>query len=188
MNHLGRPKEFKSDTRLKDGFAAAKAMLQPASYPDQGSNPLARATRAQEAAAALRKDGHLEASAGLANVNVSFEAHTNPAGVTQPACTLCGDCNTGCNVGAKNTVLMNYLPAAAKHGANIFCSVEVTYIEKTGGGEDDGTKVPKWTVHCMTTDPAVSPPKQFIIQCDTLILGAGTFVRRCMAFDDFIGV
>lgn len=163
-------------------------MLQPASYPDQGSNPLARATRAQEAAAALRKDGHLEASAGLANVNVSFEAHTNPAGVTQLACTLCGDCNTGCNVGAKNTVLMNYLPAAAKHGANIFCSVEVTYIEKTGGGEDDGTKVPKWTVHCMTTDPAVSPPKQFIIQCDTLILGAGTFVRRCMAFDDFIGV
>ena len=83
---------------------------------------------------------------------------------------------------------MNYLPAAAKHGANIFCSVEVTYVEKTGGGTDDGTKVPKWTVHCMTTDPAVSPPKQFIIQCDTLILGAGTFVRRCMAFDDFIGV
>ena len=43
------PQEFKSDPKLKDGFTAAKAMLQPASYPDQGSNPLPRATRAQEA-------------------------------------------------------------------------------------------------------------------------------------------
>ena len=88
----------------------------------------------KQAAAALRKDGHSAASAALANVNVSFETHTNPAGVTQPACTLCGDCNTGCNVGAKNTVLMNYLPAAAKSGASIFCSIEVLYIEKTDGG------------------------------------------------------
>ena len=158
-------------------------MLQPASYPDQGSNPLARATRAQEAAAALRKDGHTAASAALANVNVSFETHTNPAGVTQPACTLCGDCNTGCNVGAKNTVLMNYLPAAAKSGANIFCSIEVLYVEKTAqaapggarGGAAGAAASPEWTVHCVTTDPAISPPKQITIQCDTLILGAGTF-------------
>ena len=42
------------------------------------------------------------------------------AGVPQPKCTLCGGCNTGCNYGAKNTVLMNYLPDAHAHGADIF--------------------------------------------------------------------
>ena len=67
-----------------------------------------------------------------ANVNVSFEAHVNAAGVEQPGCTLCGDCNTGCNVGAKNTVLMNYLPSAVKSGADIYCNIEVDYIEQTG--------------------------------------------------------
>lgn len=92
------------DGRLKAGYDAAKAMLTPEPYPSQGTAPLARATHAQEAAAQLRADGHSEASAGLANVNVSFEAKTNVAGIQQPACTLCGDCNSGCNVGAKNTV------------------------------------------------------------------------------------
>ena len=53
----------------------AKAMLQPATYDKQGTKPLARATRAQEAAAQLRADGYKQASAGLAAVNVSFEDH-----------------------------------------------------------------------------------------------------------------
>ena len=98
------------DTKLKDGFDRAASVLRPAQYPDQDTHPLPRVTRMQEAAAHLRETGYPAAKAVLADVNVSFrEAAPNPQGVPQPACTLCGDCNTGCNVGAKNTVLMNYL-------------------------------------------------------------------------------
>ena len=43
----------------------------------------------------------------------------------QPACNGCGNCISGCNTGAKNTLNMNYLPDAKVHGANIF--TEVSY-------------------------------------------------------------
>ena len=36
----------------------------------------------------------------------------NAQGVEQKPCIDCGDCVTGCNVGAKNTLYMNYLPVA----------------------------------------------------------------------------
>src|SRR4029434_1370720 len=69
-----------------------------------------------------------------APVLVSFEDNVNPAGVSQPACTLCGDCCSGCNVGAKNTVAMTYLPDARAHGAHIFTELAVSHIAKEADG------------------------------------------------------
>jgi cholesterol oxidase len=57
----------------------------------------------------------------------------NPQGMIQRPCTLCGDCITGCNVGAKNTLAMNYLPMARHNGTEMFTQVEVTSIEKMQG-------------------------------------------------------
>ena len=55
---------------------------------------------------------------------VTFEDKlTNHVGVPQPKCTACGNCVGGCNVGAKNTLNMNYLPDAKAHGAEIFTEV-----------------------------------------------------------------
>ena len=50
--------------------------------------------------------------------------------VWQAACTDCGDCVSGCNYGAKNTVLMNYLPDAAKFGAAIYTGAEVVSLSR----------------------------------------------------------
>lgn len=57
----------------------------------------------------------------------------NPQGMIQRPCTLCGDCITGCNVGAKNTLTMNYLPMARHNGTEMFTQVEVNSIEKMEG-------------------------------------------------------
>ena len=45
------------------------------------------------------------------------------------ACTSCGDCVAGCNVGAKNATTANYLPLAKRHHARIFTGIEVLSLE-----------------------------------------------------------
>ena len=95
-------------------------MLRPVPYPvdDAKRKPLAKLERMAEAAKRLD-----DRSCRAPPINVAFEAGTNAAGVDQPACTLCGDCCSGCNVGAKTTVQMTYLPDAVNHGAEIFTDV-----------------------------------------------------------------
>lgn len=41
------------------------------------------------------------------------------AGPARTGCTSCGSCLSGCRVGAKNTLLKNYLYLAEKHGAQV---------------------------------------------------------------------
>jgi cholesterol oxidase len=45
----------------------------------------------------------------------------NPhGGVSQSACNYCGNCGIGCNLHAKNTLDINYIPLAKKFGADVF--------------------------------------------------------------------
>ncbi|MCC6509552.1 MAG: GMC family oxidoreductase [Pirellulaceae bacterium] len=57
----------------------------------------------------------------------------NRQGLTQRGCIDCGDCLNGCNVGAKNTLAMNYLPMARAAGAEIYTQTEIHHIEKCAG-------------------------------------------------------
>jgi cholesterol oxidase len=63
----------------------------------------------------------------------------NEHGVPQTPCIDCGDCVTGCNTGAKNTLYMNYLPIAKNAGAEIFTKTKVEWVEKLADGG--------WRVH-----------------------------------------
>ncbi len=57
----------------------------------------------------------------------------NRQGLVQRACIDCGDCLSGCNVGAKNTLAQNYLPVARRAGAEFYTQTEVHRIEKMDG-------------------------------------------------------
>ena len=65
---------------------------------------------------------------------VNFTGGPNAHDVEQAACTDCGDCFTGCNVGAKNALTMNYLPVARRAGAQMYTGIDVDFIERAAGG------------------------------------------------------
>ncbi len=58
----------------------------------------------------------------------------NRQSIRQRNCIDCGDCLSGCNVGAKNTLAMNYIPMARRAGAEFFTQTEVHRIEKLDVG------------------------------------------------------
>src|SRR5262245_14192025 len=101
-------------------------------------------------------------------IAVSFRTADNQFGVHQRRCTLCGDCLTGCNHGAKNTVQMNYLPAAVNEGAAIFCGIEVRSIER---GESD-----EWLVHIRILDRSwqMFGGYELTLRAAAVFLAAGT--------------
>jgi cholesterol oxidase len=127
------PRAFRDDleTLLADGFARAEEMLRPMPYPADGE-PLLKLTALERSAEALGTD------LSRLSINVTFTDGPNVVGVQQYACTRCGNCVSGCNYGAKNTVLMNYLPDAKAHGAEIFCQVGVRHVERDGS---------RWRLH-----------------------------------------
>ena len=49
-------------------------------------------------------------------------------------CRLCGECNVGCNDGAKNTLDFTYLSDAHRRGAEIRCCCEARILQSLGPG------------------------------------------------------
>jgi len=146
-------------TRLNDGFQRAEEMLKPATLP--ANITLRKLEAHQKSAAALKLPFK------RTPINVTFETHINHVGVEQPACNMCGDCVSGCNHGSKNTVLMNYLPDAVNHGAEIYTQVSVRRIERANG---------RWLVHFENVGSGrdkFDAPDLFV-SADVVILSAGT--------------
>ena len=99
---------------------------------------------------------------------------TNAAGLQQPVCTNCGNCVTGCNVGAKNTLAMNLIPAAALAGAAYFTGAEVVSIEPSAAST---TGEGPWLVKVSPTYAytRARARSDFYIEAERVVLGAGTF-------------
>lgn len=120
------PRALLTDDALDEGFKRAKAMLRPQTFPT--TLRLDKYQRLEEAGR------QLGTPAKRAPINVAFTAGPNAAGVEQSACTSCGDCCSGCNVGAKTTVDITYIADAVAHGAHVFTLINVLHVEQAATG------------------------------------------------------
>ncbi|MGE3711736.1 MAG: GMC family oxidoreductase N-terminal domain-containing protein [Hyphomicrobiaceae bacterium] len=151
------PGQLARDGLLDEGYRRAARWLRPA------ADPRAREmTKFGALAAAARDMGYAPVASPVV---VSFDDNVNPAGIAQPACTRCGDCCAGCNVGAKNTVALTYLPEAARHGAAVFTELAARHVEK----QKDG----RWRVVLRRTD-AAGRGAEIGVTSDIVVLAAGT--------------
>lgn len=71
-------------------------------------------------------------------------ANPVPAAIDRALCTNCNWMMSGCRFDAKRSLLLNYLPAAVAHGAEIRPLHEVQYISRTSDGD--------YQVHYDTVD------------------------------------
>jgi cholesterol oxidase len=89
----------------------------------------------------------------------------NLHGRTRLTCLLCGECNIGCNFGAKNTLDYNYLSLAKlRHGADIRTRCEVKAFAPRGGGG--------YTVDYVDHGGGAA---RRTLTADRLVLSAGSF-------------
>ena len=88
-------------------------------------------------------------------------------------CQLCGECDVGCNFGAKNTLDYNYLTHAAHHGAEIRTLCDVRTLEPREGG---GYAVGYTALDAEADDVSANgrPAPLTTLTCDRLVLSAGT--------------
>ena len=101
-------------------------------------------------------------------------AYGNVHGLPRSTCRLCGECDIGCNDGAKNTLDHTYLSAAEHHGADLRTLCEVRgFAPLRGGGYEVRYVIHEPADEGRPTRTSAKPLHR--ITCDQLVLGAGTF-------------
>jgi cholesterol oxidase len=158
---------------LDEHFAAVEEKLKPRPYPDAGPFRDTPKTRAFRAAAA--RAGLADRPARLA---VQFDAdgqfekrrpfgrpEDNRYAAQRFTCAMVGECDIGCNLGAKHTLDLTYLSGVPDE----LEIRELTEV-RTFGPIDGGFEV-EALVHSPSAD---RPPKTVTLTCARLVLAAGT--------------
>jgi cholesterol oxidase len=93
--------------------------------------------------------------------------------VPRLSCRLCGECDIGCNDGAKNSLDFTYLSAAVRAGAGLQDRSEVKEIEPIRGGYE--VRYVRHHEENRGTRRGSGQQGRTVVRCRTLVLGAGTF-------------
>lgn len=156
LRKAGWPEAVIGDGLLREGLSRAETML--------GVAPVPHPQRFAKYAGMRRAAEAVGCKVQLPPMTISHRPGPNAAGVMQYACKYCGDCWSGCNVGAKNTVGITYIADAVDHGATVLCESRVQMISKAANG---------WAVvvQDLSGENACAPRR---IEAPIVVLAAGT--------------
>ena len=171
---------------LDPHYDRVEAMIKPQRYPFDHA-PYDATPRTKAFVAAAREVGWRYEFPPLA---VTFAAPGHPPaigdvipdpdgrpnlhGATRTTCRLVGECDIGCNYGAKNSLDYNYLSEALHEGAEIRDLCEVRQFEPRDGG---GYRV-RYVRHDLAREGTAHDTRSLPLHeltCDRLVLSAGTF-------------
>ncbi len=139
-------------------YQRARDVLAPSVHP--------RALQLAKVQALDRRAREMGSTVEALHIAVNFTIDgKNPHDVVQRPCNDCGNCVCGCNVAAKNTLYMNYLPMARAAGATILTQTKVEWIEKLPGGG--------WRIHGQYVKGA-HDSQEFTMDAGEVILSAGS--------------
>jgi cholesterol oxidase len=174
---------------LEPGYAAAEEILGATPYPWADTTPKSRRFREAADLAGLGwKEVDLAvsfaAAPGLApEEGVELTAPRTLHGRPRSTCRRCGECDVGCNFGAKNTLDHTYLTRAEQAGADIRTLSEVVTIQPLGGDGSAGWTV-RYRVHeaaraGLPTEPE-DGPRVREVTTRRIVLAAGTFATQLL--------
>ena len=154
---------------LQDAMTTAQAVLQ--AQPFDGADKLRKFQ-------ALDRLGHsMGETARAVPITVANADGTSPAGVALKACTRCGNCFTGCNVGAKHTTVTHVLPDAARAGAELVNGLTVLEVRPLAPGHGLHTpsgRPARWAVRVVcTADLGLANRPERWLHAHTVVLAAG---------------
>jgi cholesterol oxidase len=162
------PAAFYTDPQWRE-IADWEAELAP--YYDQAERMLGvttygRTTRADVAVKTVAERMGVGESYHPTRVGVYFgksgvDPYFGGAGPERQTCEHCGSCMTGCRVGAKNTLVKNYLYLAEKAGATVHPLTTVVDVRPAGDGYEIATR---------GTDDR---KRRTVFQADQVIFAAG---------------
>ncbi|MCV7193757.1 GMC oxidoreductase [Mycolicibacterium brumae] len=156
---------------LAPHYAAVRAVLDPQLLPDP-ENPPPGAPPVDAAYGLTKTTAFLGAGARRAPLGVQFRGADGNAvigaqvpdpgypnvfgAIPRRTCRLCGECDLGCNEGAKNSMDHTYLSRAVADNASVHTRAEVTAIEARDGGGFD-VRIRTYTPEQERTDDWPEP-------------------------------
>ncbi|MDE2606978.1 MAG: GMC family oxidoreductase N-terminal domain-containing protein [Burkholderiales bacterium] len=141
--------------QVKEALRASDRLKE---HPDLKAAPLAKTQ-------VLRR--FAEATPDAAFRDAAITVQTEDGDPDVPRCTLCGDCMTGCNVGAKRSLDTTLLRRAHAAGAQIYTGGTVLHLEQAADGG--------WLLQTVYTDAGLRSRHQpQAVRARKVILAAGT--------------
>ena len=163
---------------LDEPYATAERMLGVNTVPFESPGDLLL----QDYAATQGIDGTFVRTPVAVYFGASGETVPDPyfdgTGPERTGCTRCGACMVGCRVGAKNTLLKNYLWFAEKSGAEVMPDLRVTDIQPIGAADgSEGYRVHARSVSLLSGGAKTITAKGVVISAGAL--GTNHLLANC---------